>query len=266
MTDCIHNELGRWEGNNKPEKCYISSTHGKKCKPDNCTDRLKTTNPQPVYDDDQSGHQWKDSMHLIAQAYHKLVQHEQHKLHQDHEHTAGRRDMGHFEFIARSTESLVDMLVHIKRHFGYGKVEKLKFLDCGCGIGNVVLLATLAGLDAYGLEYDEKTLNTGREFLKLFGVDGEKRLFQGDLLTFDNFGDYDILYGYCPMSNGELEQQFEHRLASQMKIGAMVFGLDIHKGMKCTKHEIAWFQRLSLNGREDWSIANPKVKIKHSKL
>jgi hypothetical protein len=270
MTDCIYigSTVYGFTNHSENDRCYINSAGGKKCKPDNCPDKTRTLVNAPAYDNKarDSGYHWKSAMEMLIRLYSATVSVEQQKFYGDENYYKSRRDMGHFEFIPRDVSTLIEMFDHLKKHYMYKRSSEIKFLDCGCGVGNVVLLARMAGFDAYGVEYDEKTLNAGRTFLKGFGEDGEKRLFQGDLLTFDKFGDYDILYGYCPLSAGALEREFEQRLAKQMKIGAMVTGLSIKKGMKCAKGEIAWFQRLILSRPDDYVLANPMVKIKHSKF
>lgn len=151
-----------------------------------------------------------------------------------------RYEKGHYPYIARGTGYIANMLIPIYEflysQFDDGRRQRKvlvkikmkdwppKLLDCGCGVGNVVALASVFGFRAYGIEYDSETLRRGREMMKKFRLP-KSSLFQGDLLEFDGFGDYDVLYGYCPLSKGDLERQFEERMLQQMKPGAIVVGV-----------------------------------------
>jgi SAM-dependent methyltransferase len=121
-----------------------------------------------------------------------------------------------------------------------------KFLDAGCGAGNILLFAKSVGLARYyhGLEYFDDTYKKARDFL---GLDSKKpvpdvKIFQQDILTFKNYGDYDIIYFYCPFSYGRLEVKFEELVEDQMKLGAVLIA-NLKRGSAIYKDER--FERLA---------------------
>jgi SAM-dependent methyltransferase len=139
------------------------------------------------------------------------------------EHREQRHKLGHYHFIGRDMNSVMHIVISAREHFGPGRWQP-KFLDCGCGVGNVVMMAQYAGFDAYGIEYDEKTLKRGQRLFKQFRLD-PKKLFQGDILEYPDYHKYDVLYGYCPLSDREKEHLFENKLKLDMKVGALLAGI-----------------------------------------
>jgi len=97
-----------------------------------------------------------------------------------------------------------------------------KFLDAGCGIGNVVLLARNVGCVATGIEYDLRTYRLAKKLIDSDSYYPNGTIIKGDITTFDKYGDYDIIYYYQPMNKSELMNQFLEKLSNDMKIGAYI--------------------------------------------
>lgn len=150
---------------------------------------------------------------------------------------------GGYHFIPRRPDYIVNVLHTAKRIWkaneGKWQARRPKLLDCGAGIGNVMLMANELGFDAYGIEFDKQTVSRGRQYLKLFGwrssynhkqQEGSyvENLFQGDLLTFDKFGEFDVLYAYLPLENPDLERRFEIRAVKQAKPNTVIVGLPFY--------------------------------------
>ena len=233
----------------------------KACDAKGCKDLIKTNVIEPAFTDTKWA--WKTSMNLLTRVYDAFMRREQCQISNNMKLRKACYKRGHFHFIARETEPLLRMLIHLRSHFGEQR-KKIKFLDCGCGIGNVVILARFAGFDAYGVEYDKQTLKRGKEVLPLFGVESSK-LHQGDLLEYPDFDKYDVLYGYCPMSHGGKERTFEKKLYKDMKIGAMLIGIGAGKREQVGRNEYVYFQRLRIYRGYEYSSANPNVKVAHEK-
>lgn len=121
----------------------------------------------------------------------------------------------HYGFIPADTSPLLGTLLRLYHYMG-GEYRKYKFLDIGCGIGNIALLASGIGFNAYGLEYNEKIYNIAK------GVMGGSRVFKGDMTSFKGYDKYDVLYYYSPMANTEAMAKFVKRLAKEIKCGAYV--------------------------------------------
>lgn len=232
--------------------------------PENCAKRTpEQLNPHTGIDHNQF---YKSSQILLVRAISGVVRGIQYSFEEGKEGNkfmAQRRKKGHYHFIARDVESILRIIIGTKNYF-FPSQHKVKFLDCGAGIGNVVMMAELAGFDAYGIEYDNKTIERGREFLKMFRVNPDK-LIQGDLLKYKDFGEYDVLYGYCPLSDGKLEREFEMRMFIQMKIGAVATGLHPALVQRASETDVIYFQDVKL-GEESYSIENVRKKVYHEKV
>lgn len=94
------------------------------------------------------------------------------------------------------------------------------FLDVGCGIGLKVFQAAEIFAQADGLEYEADHAATGQAMMQRGGWPNA-RIVQGDALTFDRYGDYDVLYVYKPMY-GDALQQMEARLIALARPGTLL--------------------------------------------
>jgi len=238
-------------------KCNLKFNRGKKCIA--CEQHTPEGEYIPSFDDEKWS--WKTGMNALTRAFDHLANNEERKFHagkKAQEHCDSRRKMGHYHFIPRSSEFILHALTCAFKYLGSRTESQPKFLDCGCGVGNVVIPANFVGFSAYGIEYDAITLARGRRLLKQFGMD-PKRLMKGDILKFSKYHEYDLLYGFCPMSNCELEDEFEQKLRLGMKIGALISGLRFTSGCEKIGKERIYFKQLRLAGGR-----NPVgIKIAH---
>ena len=142
---------------------------------------------------------------------------------------------GSYPFIPISTQrtyrDFQDLAAYLrteKRWSGHrAKGRYTKFLDAGCGAGNVMMLARAHQLtnQVHGLEYYEHTLQMARTFVghhKTYGPRNGCFVEQADILTFRRYNQFDIVYFYCPFSNGDLQERFEERLEDKMRVGAIL--------------------------------------------
>jgi len=146
---------------------------------------------------------------------------------------------GSFPFIPMGTQSVAkdfvltaDLIRQKSRkyceqptHWMYNKTSyQLTFLDAGCGIGNIMLIANMFGLggEQHGIEYDKKTIDAAHKFLRTYSDRNNFVIHHGDILTFPNYKDYDIIYYYCPFSSYLLQAFFEERLEDEVKVGTII--------------------------------------------
>jgi trans-aconitate methyltransferase len=95
-----------------------------------------------------------------------------------------------------------------------------RFLDVGCGLGTKMMLAEeLFGLDVHGIERSPELAKAAREHW--LTVD------EADALTWDGYGDIDIIFLNRPFSDQALEAQLEDRVWQEMKPGAVVIGVNL---------------------------------------
>lgn len=89
------------------------------------------------------------------------------------------------------------------------------FMDIGCGIGNILLLAHELGYKTTGLEYNPKIYKIATNL-----CNSKTNIIKGDMRKFKNYGDYDVLYYYHPMMDFKAMRNFSIELCKQMKPGA----------------------------------------------
>jgi 16S rRNA G1207 methylase RsmC len=138
-----------------------------------------------------------------------------------------RRKKGCHDFIGHSLPPVAEGIAKSVKFLKKTKKHPIyypKFLDCGCGWGNIMLLAHDLGCSAYGIDLNTRALKLARIIVKSRDNLDAKRfvVYQRDILTYKDYGKYDIVYYYCPMQNGRLERQFEIRLADEMRVGAII--------------------------------------------
>jgi SAM-dependent methyltransferase len=119
----------------------------------------------------------------------------------------------------------------------------IKFLDIGCGIGNIVLLASVSGFYADGLEYNRDTYKVAKQVCKY-----NMKVFHGDMRKFRHYKEYDVLYYYQPISDGEEMEKFSFKLSREMKPGAYVITNGSNEGFKRSKE----FEPMNNIGRSVW--------------
>lgn len=131
----------------------------------------------------------------------------------------------HYCFIpSRDIESIIDTLYEVYKLL-YTK-PPLKFLDCGCGIGNIMLIARTLGYDVYGIEYEKATCKIARDLTwEGSTCRGQKRnnsIIHGDITTFEHYADYDVIYYYTPIKKHSKRTQFIKKLTDNVKIGSII--------------------------------------------
>ncbi len=97
-----------------------------------------------------------------------------------------------------------------------GRAGPLSFLDMGCGVGLKLVQAAEYFEVVHGVEYDSERAEVARSLI------GKSRrvqdsAVQGDALTFDRYGRYDVIYAYKPLSDPELLQAMERRMIAQAR-------------------------------------------------
>ncbi len=132
-------------------------------------------------------------------------------------------DKDHFGFIPSEPEPMLMRLIRAKHLLMENNPESIrpypiyKFLDAGCGGGNIMLLANCVGFDVWGIERDPETIKLAHKLH--YGI--SERIIKADLIKYKDYGDYDVIYYYQPMRVRKMEV-FVDALHSQIKVGAIV--------------------------------------------
>jgi SAM-dependent methyltransferase len=99
-------------------------------------------------------------------------------------------------------------------------LRPLSFLDAGCGIGNIVALASAVGFKSHGIELNREYLKIAR---KLTACIQYKPYFEcANIITFDRYHMYDLIYYYVPIQDHILQAAFETHLIRKMSVGAFM--------------------------------------------
>jgi hypothetical protein len=151
-----------------------------------------------------------------------------------------------FPFIPNGNNSIIRDFIDAKeiiskdsRWSGFRKHNTL-FLDAGCGCGNIMLIAagTTICERIDGIEINKKAVRNANTLLLANPYEKEaspierrdseycRKIFNvmvGDILKFNHYNVYDIIYYYCPFINGKFEEKFETKVEDEMKVGAVIF-------------------------------------------
>lgn len=129
-------------------------------------------------------------------------------------------DVSRYAFEPNNVDEVLTRLMFISKTLNRrknGHFKRYEFLDAGCGIGWVVLLAHTLGFNAKGIELNQGNVNTARN---LFGLD--ENVIKGNILT-KNYKEYDVIYYYVPIQNHKLEAKFEQKVQDEMKVGSILY-------------------------------------------
>lgn len=164
-----------------------------------------------------------------------------------------RDDTSCFGFIPYDTSiTLIKNLKKLRKRLykEKGYYPPPKFIDIGCGIGNIVLLAAGAGYDSAGLEYNLKTYRIAKKICEWCR---NVEIIKGDMKNFNRYHEYDVLYYYQPMKTYKEMVKFSIELAKQMKPGAFVIAHGTSEGFKVSKdfyrvgQSVIWRKKLIRN-------------------
>jgi hypothetical protein len=101
------------------------------------------------------------------------------------------------------------------------KARSLRFLDLGCGGGTKVLAARTCFETCHGLEYEARTVASGKKLLASLGAEHCK-LMQGDAFAFADYGEYDVIYFFRPLRSTEDMIEMEARVLAQVQPGTIL--------------------------------------------
>ncbi|PIE56073.1 MAG: SAM-dependent methyltransferase [Desulfobulbus propionicus] len=128
-------------------------------------------------------------------------------------------DISHeYSFVAMDTRQAYEQ-IRLARDFLVNRgqvIAELSFIDIGCGIGNILLLAEMMDFQVTGIEKDTATLPIARQLL------GKERIFAHDIWAFDDVATFDVIYYFRPFSSREPQVRFERLVEDQLKVGGIL--------------------------------------------
>lgn len=127
---------------------------------------------------------------------------------------------GEYPFVAMDTRQVYEQLRFVAGYLAEKKTQTENwpptFIDIGCGIGNVMLIAEQFGFDVFGLEKDPYPAAIAAQ---LFSAD---RVFQSDIFAFPDYARFDVIYYFRPFSQARMQSRFELTIETSMKPGAIL--------------------------------------------
>jgi len=131
----------------------------------------------------------------------------------------------YYGFIPNNPLIILNLLIEANKYLNnlytnqINKEIQPKFLDVGCGMGNVMIIANALGFKTYGIEFDHKIVQLVK---KLHNPQIKKGIIKDDITTYTNYSKYDIIYYYVPIKNGDIMQDCAKRIADQAKDNAII--------------------------------------------
>lgn len=183
--------------------------------------------------------------------------------------------VGSYSFIPMSLHHIMRHFIAIrkwakKQNVCYIKAtehnENSSFLDAGSGLGNILVAAKAARLAKHftGIEFNKPTHKLAKKFID--NKDKDFSLLLDDVLTYNNYSAFDIIYYYSPLQLGLLEVYFEELVEDEASVGTIIIpkmkaGAQSHKDKRLIKI------RLSIDYYKYDSIikADFYVKVKEGK-
>lgn len=165
------------------------------------------------------------ALDLDPKPHDALIRHIHDALHilaNPNEQDPDAREQNCFADIAMDIQSFEQMMAACRRLLlVQGRVHSARFLDIGCGGGTKVFAAARHFARCDGLEYDPGYARAGQRTLSLI-MPGQGEVFEGDALTFENYGDYDVIYFYRPINDHDLLEQMQARVVEQARPGTLI--------------------------------------------
>ncbi len=129
------------------------------------------------------------------------------------------RAAGEYPFIPMDLRQVYSQLRWVHDYLNtknYNQGQAPKFVDVGCGIGNILLLAEQFKFSVYGLEKGEYPCAIAGELID------PDRIVQVDIRDYQGYGNFDILYYYRQLSNREPQMKLEEYIEDEMQPNAIL--------------------------------------------
>lgn len=130
--------------------------------------------------------------------------------------------------------------------------EKFSFMDIGCGIGNVLVVAEQMEFEVFGIEKDTYPFAIAEQLFD----EGEVR--QEDIWRFNDYGRFDVIYYFRPFHDGPTQRRFERMIEDRLKVGGILIAnrkmdMDIHSDsrFRSLSDTMPVWEKISANALRD---------------
>ena len=143
-----------------------------------------------------------------------------------------------YPFIAMDTRQAYEQIRIAKRYLKKTRNgdQPLTFIDVGCGIGNILLLAECMDFNVFGIEKDNGSIEIARSLI------GDSLVSQEDLWNFHRLSEFDVVYYFRPFCEKSSQLKFERLIEDNVKPGAILIA---NKKMDTAIDRDPRFHRLS---------------------
>ncbi len=123
-----------------------------------------------------------------------------------------------YPFVAMDTRQAYEQLLFVRAFLQETKMFRpgLRFIDIGCGIGNILLIAEQLEFEVFGIEKDPASLAIARELIGPAAVD------EIDIWQYDGLADFDVLYYFRPFCEKTMQLRFEKHVEDACSPGAVI--------------------------------------------
>jgi 2-polyprenyl-3-methyl-5-hydroxy-6-metoxy-1,4-benzoquinol methylase len=123
-----------------------------------------------------------------------------------------------YPFVAMDTRQACEQLLFVRNFLGRHDRFRpgMKFIDVGCGIGNILLFAEMIEFDIYGIEKDQGSLTIAQQLFDAQIVSDQ------DIWSFNRWSEFDVIYYFRPFCEKELQRRFERLIEESCKPGAIL--------------------------------------------
>ncbi|MFZ5775610.1 MAG: class I SAM-dependent methyltransferase [Thermodesulfobacteriota bacterium] len=125
-----------------------------------------------------------------------------------------------YPFVAMDPRQVFAQIACVAEHLGLDPESPMadppRFLDIGCGIGNVLLMAEQFGFAVYGIEKDQYPATIAARLI------GEDRIDQADIWSYGGFDRFEVVYYFRPFADRELQLRFERLVEDRLRPGAIL--------------------------------------------
>jgi len=127
-----------------------------------------------------------------------------------------------YGYISTHPLTFINLIREFKKKYLKNKSkDKIKFLECGSGIGLNQLIMAYSGYNMDGIEKKKRNIDIQSKFMCC-----KCETIHGDILKFKGYDKYDVIYTYMPFIVEKLRLKFAKVLGDRCKSGTYVLSND----------------------------------------
>ena len=126
----------------------------------------------------------------------------------------------YYPFIPHDPDHAIQQLITVKKLLTTeNRTERISFLDVGCGIGNIMVLAQSMGFKPAGIEYNKTLEKKSLVGYVGYGPEDLYGIVYCDAFKYKMYHKFDVVYMYCPISDYALEKRLERKIENALSVG-----------------------------------------------